>query len=194
MTFDRNSNNFIQSPKQSEKNNPFVVGADVIKYLNGVKHPIIMVDMIIHYDQISLIAERYVSANEPAFVGHFPNLKLWPGIYTIEGLRQSCYLLQILNDLEEMDLLKGVQELHKRHTLQPQIDHEACQRTIKYLKHIKITDQDIYSIRVKLLEPIFAGSLIRYHCFRDNINPRCFSVEAVVNERMVAKGEIIQFW
>ena len=44
------------------------------------------------------------------------------------------------------------------------------------------------------MEPVFAGSLIRYHCFRDNNDPDCFSVKALVDERVVAKGEIIQIF
>ena len=155
-----------------------------------------MVDRIINYysEPLSLVAERYVSANEPAFVGHFPNLKLWPGVYTLEGLRQACHLLHILRKLEEADLLKGLSELHKRQTLRPQINHELCNRVIDYLKNNKTADPDLFSIWIKLLEPVFAGSLIRYHCFRDINNPHCFSVKAEVNEQMIAKREIIQLF
>ena len=193
MTYFSDSNNYTQSSNQFEEEDLFVLGADVITYITGLKHPLIMVDRIINYnsDPLSLVAERYVSANEPAFVGHFPNLKLWPGIYTIEGLRQSCYLLDILHDLEKADLLKGAIELHNRQTLRPQINHDLCHRVLDYLKNVKIVDPDLYSIRIKLLEPVFAGSLIRYDCLRDNDDPKCFSVKAMVNERMIAKGEII---
>jgi 3-hydroxymyristoyl/3-hydroxydecanoyl-(acyl carrier protein) dehydratase len=196
MTFNKHSDHFTPSRIQSDVNNPFVIGADVITYLSGLKHPMIMVDRIINYnsDPLTLVAERYVSANESAFVGHFPNLKLWPGIYTLEGLRQACYLLHILHKLEEADLLKGLLELHNRQMLQPQINHEQCNSVIDYLKYNKTADPDLFSIRIKLLEPVFAGSLIRYHCFRNNHEPNCFSVNAVVDERMIARGEIIQIF
>jgi 3-hydroxymyristoyl/3-hydroxydecanoyl-(acyl carrier protein) dehydratase len=194
MTSNKHSDHITPSRLQSDENNPFVIGADVITYLSGLKHPMIMVDRIISYnsDPLTLIAERYVSANESAFVGHFPNLRLWPGIYTLEGLRQACYLLHILHKLEEADLLKSLLELHKRQMLRPKINHKLCSSVIDYLKHNKTVDPDLFSIRIKLLEPVFAGSLIRYHSFRDNNDPNCFSVKAVVDERMIAKGEIIQ--
>lgn len=196
MTFNTPGDRDTPSRIQSDQSKPFVIGADVITYLSGLKHPMIMVDRIINYnsDPPALVAERYVSANESAFVGHFPGLKLWPGIYTLEGLRQACYLLHILCKLEEADLLKGVLELHNRQILRPQINHELCTSVMEYLKYNKTTDPDLFSIRIKLLEPVFAGSLIRYHCFRDNKNPGLFSVEAVVDERMIAKGEITQFF
>jgi 3-hydroxymyristoyl/3-hydroxydecanoyl-(acyl carrier protein) dehydratase len=186
--------NITHSGIQSIVKNQFVIGADVIAYLAAVKYPMIMVDRIICYksDPLSLIAERYVSANEPAFVGHFPNMKLWPGIYTLEGLRQACYLLHILHELEEADMLKGVIELHNRQTLRPKIDHELCQGVIDYLKNSKMYDPDLFSIRIKLLEPVFAGSLIKYHCFRDAYDLHYWSVKAMVDDRLIAKGIIIQ--
>ena len=135
MTFNKHSDHFTPSRIQSDVNNPFVIGADVITYLSGLKHPMFMVDRIINYNSnpLNLVAERYVSANESAFVGHFPNLKLWPGIYTLEGLRQACYLLHILRKLEEADLLNGLLELHNRQILRPQINHELCTSVIDYL-------------------------------------------------------------
>lgn len=196
MIFDNKSEHYTPSPIRSEEKTPFVIGADVISYLSGIRHPMIMVDRIINYysDPLALVAERYVSANEPAFVGHFPNLKLWPGIYTLEGLRQTCYLLHMLRKLEEANMLNGLLELHNRQILRPQINHELCTSVIEYLKINNTADPDLFTIRIKLLEPVFAGSLIRYHCFRDSHDTNCFSVKAMVNERIIAKGEINQIF
>ena len=194
MTFNNTSDHIDPYRIPSEENNPFLIGADVITYLTGVRHPMIMVDRVINYysKPLTIIAERYVSANEPAFVGHFPNLKLWPGIYTVEGLRQSCNILNILSNLEKVGLLKGVIELHNRQTLRPQIDHDLCQRVLDYLKNVKLNDPDLFTVRIKLLEPVFAGSLITYHCSRKKNDPNCFSVKAAVDDRLIAKGEVIQ--
>ena len=194
MTCSKPDGHYTPSGTQPDENNPFVIGADVITYLSGLKHPLIMVDRIIDYnsDSLGLVAERYVSANEPVFVGHFPNLKLWPGIYTLEGLRQACYLLNILRKLEEADLLKGLLELNNRQLLRPHINHELCASAIDYLKYNKTVDPDLFSIRIKLLEPVFAGSLITYHCSRKKNDPNCFSVKAAVDDRLIAKGEVIQ--
>jgi 3-hydroxymyristoyl/3-hydroxydecanoyl-(acyl carrier protein) dehydratase len=186
--------NVTQSGIQPGENSQFVIGADVIAYLTPVKHPMIMVDRIISYHSkpLSLIAERYVSANEPAFVGHFPNMKLWPGIYTLEGLRQACYLLHVLHELEAADLMKGVIELHNRQILRPQINHKLCQSVIDYLKNRKMSDPDLFSVSLKLLEPVFAGSLIKYQVFTDDNDLHCWTVSAVVDERLIAKGIINQ--
>jgi 3-hydroxymyristoyl/3-hydroxydecanoyl-(acyl carrier protein) dehydratase len=194
MTYNIPDKNFTQSGIQSGDNGQFVIGADVIALLTPVKHPMIMVDKIVYYhsDPLTLIAERYVSANEPAFTGHFPNMKLWPGVYTLEGLRQTCYLLHVLHDLEQANLLKGVMELQKRQILRPQIDHELCQSVLDYLKVRKTPDPDLFSVSMKFLEPVFAGSLIKYHCMRDENRLHRWPVEAVVDEVVIARGMIVQ--
>lgn len=180
----------MQSPEKGQ----FAIGADVIAYLIPVKHPMIMVDRIISYtsEPLSLIAERYISANEPVFTGHFPNMKLWPGVYTLEGLRQACYLLHVLHVLEKVDLFKGVLELHNRQILRPQIDSKLCQSVIDYLKNKKMSDPDLFSVNLKLLEPVFAGSLIKYHVSWDESDLKSWSVNALVDERLIAKGIITQ--
>lgn len=188
-----NTDNPNQSHKQSVGNESFILGADVIALLIPVKHPMIMVDSVVEYSSapLSLVAGRYVSANEPAFVGHFPGLKLWPGVYTLEGLRQACLLLNIVSDLEKAGLLKGLTELHKRQTLQPQVNHKLCQGVIDYLQEKKPYDPEMYSTSLKFLEPVFAGSLIRYHVIRDENNNKKFAVTAMVNERVIARGRIV---
>lgn len=184
---------FMHSGLHPREQGPFVLGADVLAYLNPVKHPMIMVDRIVSYisEPLSLIAERYISANEPVFIGHFPNMKIWPGVYTIEGLRQTCYLLHVLYDLGKAHLLKGLTELHNRQILKPQIDNKLCQSVIDYLTNTRISDPDLFSVNVKLLEPVFAGSLLKYHVSRDQRDHKYWSVNAIVNDRIIAKGIII---
>ncbi len=196
MASDSPDKNLTQSGIQSTEQGQFVIGTDVIAYLAPVKSPMIMVDRVISYisEPLSLIAERYISANEPVFAGHFPNMKLWPGVYTIEGLRQACYLLHLMHDLEKADLLKGLAELQNRQILRPQIDHKLCDDVIDYLTNTKKSDPDLFSANVKLLEPVFAGSLIKYHVSRDERDFQYWSVNAMVDERLIAKGIMIQIF
>jgi 3-hydroxymyristoyl/3-hydroxydecanoyl-(acyl carrier protein) dehydratase len=176
------------------KNGDFNIGADAISYLLPAQYPLIMIDRITRFGPhpLSITTERYISANEPTFVGHFPKLKLWPGIYTIEGLRQSCFLVQVLNDIYKAGFIKGIIELHKRQLLKPRIDHSLCNEALNYLATRNYIDTDLFSVKVKLLEPVFAGSVIKYNCHREDNNPESFSVEASVDDRLVAKGIIRQ--
>ena len=176
--------------KESRK---LLIGADVIRYLMPERHPMIMVDGIIAYrnmPQRQLSSVRYVSANEPVFVGHFKDLNLWPGVYTIEGLRQCCVLLDVLHQLEEVDLLDGLLALQRSQMLQPQIDKELYQRVLDILPGIRQLGQSPLRLRVKLLNPIFAGCVIEYHVLQIDPDMHNWSVQAEVNGQRVAIGEI----
>jgi hypothetical protein len=101
-------------------------------------------------------------------------------------------LLQMLNKIQGAGLMKGLIELHKRQILRPKIDHALCKRALDYLETSKIDDTDLFSVKVKLLEPVFAGSVIKYHCQMESDEPESYSVDALVDERVVAKGIISQ--
>ena len=138
----------------------FRIGADVIEYLIPERHPMIMVDRVIDYrrsPRLQLSAERYVSANDPVFVGHFPGLKLWPGVHTIEGLRQCCALLYVICQLEEVGILDGLLELQRKQMLQPQVNEDLCQRAIDTIQRIRLLEQSPLKVRVKLIAPVFRG-------------------------------------
>lgn len=174
-------------------NRKFIIGADVIGHLIPDRHPMIMIDRIINYrssPRRQLFAERYVSANEPVFVGHFPHLKLWPGVHTIEGLRQCCVLLDVIRQLEEVNLLDGLFALQRSHLLQPQVDKVLCQRVLDALVGIRQLGQAPLRVRVKLLAPVFAGCVIEYQVLQTNPDIHSWSVQAEVNGQSVAKGEI----
>ena len=171
----------------------FLISADVIRHLIPERHPIIMVDRITDYRSSPrrlLFAERYVSANEPVFVGHFPDLKLWPGVHTIEGLRQCCVLLDVIYQLEEVGMLDGLLELQRDHMLQPQVDKVLCQHVLDTLQRIRQLEQSPLRLRVKLLAPVFAGCIIAYQVYQNTRGIQSWSVQAEVNGQSVAKGEI----
>ena len=164
----------------------FLIGADVITYLMPERHPMIMVDRIIEFrgsPSLQLSAERFVSANESVFVGHFSNLKLWPGTHTIEGLRQCCVLLEVLHQLEEKDLLNGLFELQRERMFQPHVDKRLCRRVLDVLKRIRQTGDSPLILRVKLLTPVFAGCIIKYRVHQNDPGAHSWSVYAEVDGR-----------
>ena len=183
----------VQEKYLSKEGRKFLIGADVIEHMIPERHPMIMVDRVMDYQsspQRQLSAERYVSANEPVFVGHFPDLKLWPGIHTIEGLRQCCVLFDVIRQLEEADILDELLALQGYHMLQPQVDKELCQRALDALARIRQLGQAPLRLRVKLLAPVFAGCIIEYQVLQNTPNMHSWSVQAEVNGQRVAKGEI----
>lgn len=72
--------------------------ADIARILKALPHryPFLMVDRVIdmHADE-SAIGIKNVTANEPQFLGHFPDNPVFPGVLMIEGMAQTAGVLCI---------------------------------------------------------------------------------------------------
>ncbi|MBB4001479.1 3-hydroxyacyl-[acyl-carrier-protein] dehydratase [Aurantimonas endophytica] len=66
---------------------------DIMAILELLPHryPFLMVDRIIAIDgDRSAVGIKNVTANEPHFLGHFPNAPVMPGVLIIEGMAQTA--------------------------------------------------------------------------------------------------------
>lgn len=69
---------------------------DIEKILNILPHryPFLLVDKVIEIQKgKSIIALKNVTYNEPFFQGHFPDLKVMPGVLVIEAIAQAGGIL-----------------------------------------------------------------------------------------------------
>ncbi len=67
--------------------------ADIMRIMELLPHryPFLMVDRIVDMDgDNSAVGIKNVSANEPHFMGHFPNQPVMPGVLLIEGMAQTA--------------------------------------------------------------------------------------------------------
>ena len=65
---------------------------EVLKYLPH-RYPFLLVDKVLRYDENSLVAIKNVTANEPYFMGHFPEDPVMPGVMMVEALAQAGAIL-----------------------------------------------------------------------------------------------------
>ena len=76
-----------------------VEAADIGLILKSLPHrfPFLLIDRIhsIRGDEFG-IGIKNVTANEPQFMGHFPENPIFPGIYMIEGMAQTAGAMCIL--------------------------------------------------------------------------------------------------
>jgi len=76
-----------------------VQAADITRILKALPHryPFLMIDRIvaIHGDD-SGVGIKNVTANEPQFMGHFPDNPVFPGVLLIEGMAQTAGVLCVL--------------------------------------------------------------------------------------------------
>jgi 3-hydroxyacyl-[acyl-carrier-protein] dehydratase len=182
---------------------PLRLGPDVIERLIPHRRPFLMVDTVDAYEggpRPTLRAARHVSANEPVFEGHFPGLHLWPGVYTIEGMGQTCNLLHVIASLEQgwedgqdpEQLFAALQNLELGYKLAPGFRPEGSARLLAAL-----ADPDLPSrmgmsaaVDVKLLAPVFAGQRLDYQVTQTHLVEGMirFEVRAEVEGRLAAKG------
>ena len=76
-----------------------IEAADISVILNSLPHryPFLMVDRVIDIrGDDHGIGIKNVTANEPQFLGHFPNRPVFPGVLMIEGMAQTAGVLCVL--------------------------------------------------------------------------------------------------
>lgn len=191
--------------RNTDKRAPVLeLGPDVIQQLLPHRRPLLFVDGIRNYARAGeggrpeLRARRQISANEEVFAGHFPGLHLWPGIFTIEGLGQSCFLLEVLLTLQKAredeggdpeEILSALRNLELGYQLSPRFrpDGSALLERFRTMGgRIGISA----SLEMRFLQPVFGGQCLDYRVVRTHVVEQFmrFDVEASVEGRAVARG------
>jgi 3-hydroxyacyl-[acyl-carrier-protein] dehydratase len=180
------------------------LGPDVIAELLPHRRPFVLVDRIVDYtggDKPTLTAQRYISANEPIFEGHFPGLHLWPGAYTVEGLGQTGNLLQMVHALRgfyERDgkggdaFFAALRNMELGFTMGAGFKPEVSRGLLEMLHSPDFPPRAglFAAVNVKLLAPVFAGQRLDYTVTQTHVLDGTFrwEVEASVNGQLAAKG------
>ncbi len=178
------------------------LGSNVIQMLLPHRKPFLMVDTIESYERTPtpfLHASRSISSNEDVFTGHFPQLHLWPGVYTIEGLGQSSNLLMILLGLQKIfeeqgkdpeEALKALRNLELGFKLLPGVQLKKNENQFKQLKKENVPIAVSGSVDMKFLHPVFAGQRLDYLVTLTHELSKIsrFDVEAQVSGKTVARG------
>jgi len=72
---------------------------DIRRYLPH-RYPFLLVDRIVELEEMRIVGIKNVTANEPFFVGHFPEFPVMPGVLIVEAMAQTAGVL-VLRRLEE---------------------------------------------------------------------------------------------
>ena len=174
-------------------------GSETIKALVPHRPPLLMVDRVTAIDpEDALIkADRYISANEPVFAGHFPDRSIWPGIYTIEGLGQSSHILQAVLQLKGQaeaaakgwpDVIDALHahDLQARNVVGPPVATDSSLFDFVLAPRIGLSG----AVDIKFCRPVYAGERLHYRVRRTHVVNHCtrFSVVAEVGGECVARG------
>lgn len=178
------------------------LGADVVAALLPHRPPLLLVDGVERYASApapTITARRAISVNEPVFEGHFPGMMLWPGVYTIEGMGQTCQLLLTWlaisegfarAGLSDADALATLRSLDGRARLKGAATTASAAALEAHLGPAETRIGVSAAVDVRFFEPVFAGDVLRYQATlthaRDAV--RRFDVQASVEGAPVARG------
>jgi len=164
----------------------------------------LFVDFVASYERTprpSLRAGRHISANEDTFNGHFPELGIWPGIYTVEGLNQACNLLATIAGIQKeweqtgrdpIEVLDGLRYIDQVYELKPTLRVETAAAVLEMLNGSGRSLGLSVGIDVRFTAPVFPGSRLDYVVFETHADAAAmiYEVEALVDGSPVAKGKL----
>ncbi len=70
-----------------------ILDINQIRQILPHRYPMLLVDRIVEMDADRIVGIKNVTANEPFFVGHFPEYPVMPGVLIIEALAQTAGVL-----------------------------------------------------------------------------------------------------
>jgi 3-hydroxyacyl-[acyl-carrier-protein] dehydratase len=103
--------------------NDNLVNIEEIKNCLPHRYPFLLIDRVLSYTQNSVQALKNVTANEPFFSGHFPQMAVMPGVLQVEAMAQAAGLIIALDKkfdrTRDIALLAGIDNAKFRRIVVP---------------------------------------------------------------------------
>ncbi len=128
------------------------------------RHPIALIDTHHIIDDQSIVASYTVQADHPVLEGHFPHVKIWPGVYLIEGMNQCA----------------GIHALHLAEKDVGKVEHSD------YVTFVTRVDN------CKFRNPVFPGDILTLSAslVKRKMNNIFYDCEILCNDKRVASASI----
>ncbi len=99
-----------------------VLDTDAIRKILPHRYPFLLVDRITELEDERIVGLKNVTANEPFFIGHFPEYPVMPGVLITEAMAQVAGVL-VLSTIpdrhKKLVLLASVEEAKFRKPVRP---------------------------------------------------------------------------
>ena len=79
-----------------------VLDINEIRQILPHRYPFLLVDRIVEMDPERVVGIKNVTANEPFFMGHFPDFPVMPGVLIVEAMAQAAGVL-VLKTIPDRD-------------------------------------------------------------------------------------------
>ena len=106
---------------QKQPHNKGILNIEQIQGMLPHRYPFLLIDRVLELDEgKSVVAIKNVTCNEPFFQGHFPAIKVMPGVLVVEALAQAGGIL----------LYKSIPEPDKKISLLSKIDKTKFRKPV----------------------------------------------------------------
>ena len=128
------------------------------------RHPIALIDSHTIINDTQITATYQVQADHPVLEGHFPHVKIWPGVYLIEVMNQCA----------------GIHALHLAEQEVGKVQHSD------YVTFVTRVDN------CKFRNPVFPGNVLTLKATlqKKKMNNIFYDCEILCNEKRVASASI----
>jgi 3-hydroxyacyl-[acyl-carrier-protein] dehydratase len=123
------------------------------------RYPMLLVDAILELEEERIVGIKNVTANEPFFVGHFPEFPVMPGVLVVEAMAQVAGVLvlkQVPDRKNKLVLLASIEQAKFRRPVRPgdqlRIEMKVTKRTASIAKmHGKATVDGVVVAEAELM-------------------------------------------
>jgi beta-hydroxyacyl-ACP dehydratase FabZ len=98
-----------------------ILDIDAIRDILPHRYPFLLVDRIIELEEERIVGIKNVTANEPFFIGHFPEFPVMPGVLITESMAQVAGVL----------VLKSIPDRHSKLVLLASVDEAKFRRPVR---------------------------------------------------------------
>lgn len=120
---------------QKPQDNKAVLNIQQILGMLPHRYPFLLIDRVLEYEEgKSLVAIKNVTYNEPFFQGHFPGLKVMPGVLLIEAVAQAGGILIYLSIPDPEKKLVFLSKIDKAKFRKPVIPGDQVRLEVEIIK------------------------------------------------------------
>src|ERR1700684_2044336 len=94
---------------------------DAIRAILPHRYPFLLVDRILEMDAEHIVGIKNVTANEPFFLGHFPDFPVMPGVLIVEAMAQVAGVL----------VLSSIPDRHKKLVLLASVEQAKFRKPVR---------------------------------------------------------------
>ncbi|MBS3819879.1 3-hydroxyacyl-ACP dehydratase FabZ [bacterium] len=121
-------------PKNPQRNKG-LLDIEKIQKLLPHRYPFLLVDRVLEMEKgKSLVAVKNVTSNEPFFQGHFPSMKVMPGVLIVEALAQAGGILLFHSVPEPQNRLAFLSKIEKAKFRKPVIPGDQLRLKVELIK------------------------------------------------------------